>query len=451
MHHFIRLTKKVLSLIKRLLPIKRNYPHVEPKGGNTTVSPRYGRTIYSSQPQTELEAEAGEKLFKISEGVYVNQVTHDLIQSEHHPVVHEELSSEFTSGDYEKAGVICAAWHPSKPNLICIVISPSNETSCAILKVEKGQLTLVSETIIGPLKTPEQIRDVAHHPKLPHLLVTSDRHLLIWDYADNRLIKEIELDSFETKRGGFYADDQRAWSLSLDEHRAGHDWVIWDYSANEIHRYELEKRGHYGRGATLHPSGLLIGAAWNAYECGYFIHASAPKSGELHYYSQPAPERSEYEAYEPCFSPDGQRFALVVNPYVAMRKNYSRVCVYNIETAELELEFYPGTSLNEGQLQFAHEGKTLAFREIETNKFYVFNATTSKRITTLNTSSDIKYFAGHRLFGYYAAVHETGVSVFFATAQDEISIPDLRFEAISLDVARRFIADNDMHLVEVND
>src|SRR5712691_10517623 len=53
------------------------------------------------------------------------------------------------------------------------------------------------------------------------------------------------------------------------------------------------------------------------FKCGYFIHTSEPKSQDLYYYSQPAPERSEYEAYSPCFSPDGKRLAFVVNPYLA--------------------------------------------------------------------------------------------------------------------------------------
>ncbi len=459
MNNILRSLRKILTMSRSLSSNTQSSPQVEqkhktpeltPRFGKSEPAPQFGKMVYSSKSQAELEAQAGEKLFKVSDGVYVNQATQEFIQSEYQPVIENGSPEEFSSYNFEKSGIACATWHPNEPKLICIVTSPTSTTICLVLSIEKDQLTLVSETTIALPNQPEQIKDVAHHPLLSYLLITCDKYLFVWDYADKKLVGNIDLDRYDLAQGGFYPDAQRAWALSMDKDHAGYDWVIWDYSVNEVNHYELERHGHYGRGATLHPSGLLIGAAWNAYECGYLIHTSEPKSQDLYYYSQPAPERSEYEAYSPCFSPDGKRLAFVVNPYLAMHKNHSKVCVYEMETGELQVEFYTGTRLNEEQLQFVYVGNTLAFRESDSDKIHVFDSRLGKRIKTLTASSAIRYFTGHRLFGYYAVIHETGISIFFSSLVEAWMTSNQSFEQTALDIAKRFIAANDVHLVSVN-
>jgi hypothetical protein len=414
------------------------------------TSPRLGKIVYSSESQEALERASGEKLYKISEGVYVNQVTREDIDSEPKPVIEHESSEPFTSHSYENPNILCAVWHPVEPKLICIGGAEPDTPTCLTLNVDSKGLHVEAETALALKESTGAIKWVAHHPSMTYLLLTCENQLVIWDYSANNIVARIETTGREIREGGFYPDQQTAWTLEMEkEYRVGYDWLIWDYSENQLNRYELERNDHYGRGATLHPSGLLIGAAWNAHMCGYFIHQSRPKSDYLHYYSKPAPERPEYESYLPRFSPDGKRLALFVNAFLALHQNHSKVCVYDVETAGLVVEFFSGTTLPEQQLQFCYGGKTLAFWDSKSNKLHIFNAMSGKQINTFTFDSKIKYFTAHHIYPYYAIVHATGVTTYCSAFEDDSLPSHTKLNESAMGVARRFIETNAKHLVRV--
>jgi hypothetical protein len=359
-----------------------------------------------------------------------------------------EDSEPFFSHTYEKVDVLCAVWHPVEPKLICIASASADKVTCLILNIDSKGMHIEAETGIPLTNDGGSINWVAHHPSMTYLLLTCENQLVIWDYSANELVAQIETNDYEIREGGFYPDKQTAWTLVMAKHRVGYDWLMWDYSLNRLNRFELERNDHYGRGSTLHPSGLLIGAAWNSHMCGYYIHESRPKSEYLYYYSKPAPERREYEAYAASFSPDGKRFALFVNSFLAFHQNHSKICVYEVETAELLVEFFSGTSLNEEQLQFCCGGETLSFWDTKHNTFYIYNSTSGKQIQTFEIDS-MKYLAAHTLYPYYAVVHATGITIYSTSFEDDAISSPAKLNEGAMGVARRFIETNADYLVRV--
>ncbi len=142
------------------------------------------------------------------------------------------------------------------------------------------------------------------------------------------------LIAFERERGflggEFGLNSEVHLTIPADSHCV--DWCIWDYLANTSNEFRLERHDHYGRGAVLHPSKLLIGACWNAYQSGFLIHVPDPKNKRLLFYDfgKDACARPEYEAYAPTFSPDGDVFAFVANPYLGWHPNIEKLCAYRI-------------------------------------------------------------------------------------------------------------------------
>jgi hypothetical protein len=222
----------------------------------------------------------------------------------------------------------------------------------------------------------------------------------------------------------------------------------------------LERYDHYGHGAVLHPSGLLIGALWNASACGYLLHRVQPlSSGVLGYYEQPTIERSEYEDYLPAFSPDGTLLAFVVNPYRGGGTNMGRVCIYEIETATLQASFPTGsTQLNEQGLQFVNAATTLVYCVDE--HLHIHEQAKDWELTSVKMPSSIQSFAGHPLLGLYAVALKDEVIVLVGksgqvslnqssqqsqrASDAEALVQALRSQA--QEAAEHFLAMNESHL-----
>jgi hypothetical protein len=416
---------------------------------NVKERSKLGRTVYSSKTQSELEVESGEKLYQVGENVYINQNTKDRIDSEPPIEIHEEDAREFDKLVYSSENIKCSVWHPTNRILIAIKLD-NGKLICIVFDEVNYNLTVESETEIPLLFSIDDVTNLSHHSKKTLILITCKQYLIVWNYFKNDVTCSVKTDGNEFVSGGFYPESRFSWSLRLSRHRADYEWVILDVENNEYSTYTVEHEDHYSRGSTLHPSGLLIGANWNAYSCGYYVHESQPRGDHLHYFVKPSSVRREYEAYNPCFSPNGQYFAFIVNPFLAMHQNYSKVVVYDIETAELKIEFHTGSrSFGAYGLKFAHSGRTLIFYETNSHIMNIFNAESGRKIASLNLESHISYLSAHRLYGYYTVIENKGITVFMDRSDEEALDKD--FDMESKEVAERFIKENTEYLIEVGD
>lgn len=351
------------------------------KGNNNqNQTSQLGKLIYSSKPQAELEKEEKQSLFKIAEGVYANRVAYNQIKSEYHPSIEYETTEEYIPFTLPLSNVQGLAWHPFEPKLITIRVMPNTKLMCSVLNVRGKQLLITSETEILLSKPYGEIIAITHHPDLPQILIVSSTHVFIWNYDDNCIVQIIDVGKYKLRRGDFYPNKQLVWLLTKSYSDTENEWLIWNYETNIISQYDLElnQYGDYSRGSILHPSGELICALWSGSYCGCVLHTAHPKNESLFYFSEPIIERGEYEAYEHCFSSDGKYVAFFTNPFLGHHENHSKICVYEIETGEIALEFYTGTNLYEKQLQFMESDNAIAFYETTSNTLNIFNAKSGK-------------------------------------------------------------------------
>src|SRR6266567_257679 len=241
-------------------------------------------------------------------------------------------STAFTRLHFKHDGIHKLTWHPWRPYLVCVAKrgallteeeGPANNTSSSVspsdvpftvtvlaFNNQQALMLPVWEAIVaipGRFGTSKLI-SINHHFSHPWLLFIFERGLYLWDYQNTIGIANRVLLRAVAKNGGFFPVTNCAWTLPLSS-SGSVDWGVWEYQHDTYHEYELERYDHYGRGAALHPSGLLIGALWNAYACGYLIHSvQEVADGVLGYYEQPTAKRTEYENYAPAFSPDGALF-----------------------------------------------------------------------------------------------------------------------------------------------
>lgn len=431
----------MIELLRRLF---RNFQKSQ-SPSNKTSNSQLGRITYTSKSHDEAESEAGEKLYKISDGVYVNQTTYDLIQSEEKPDVKELKTNPFTRLEVEMSDTLATVWSHTTTDLITLAKTESEKKfDYSILKFSGIDYEISKQGVIDVSENIGEFSHLAIDSQRNYLLLTFQNHLVIWDIGNDSQIATIHIEGNGLFNGGFYPDKPQCWSLSRDQYNAGYDWVIWKYETNEITIHELET-DDYGRGATLHPGGVLIGALWNAYECGYYIHTLVSDDSKMRYFRQPSAGRPEYENYSPCFSPDGKQFAFIANPYLGMRQNYSKICIYDLETAELVNEFHTGLSLRERQLQFINNGTAIAFYEQDSKKAYVFEPLNGKRTATLKARNTIRYLDGHLTLGCLALAHDTGVTIYHNKTSNDFNH---EFLHTATEVANRFITTNEQHLTK---
>jgi uncharacterized protein (TIGR02996 family) len=265
-------------------------------------------------------------------------------------------------------------------------------------------------------------------------LLVYDAALEVWDAAEPRPHASRALPR-HVRGGGLFPDAARAWTLP-EASSGSVDWGVWNPSRDEYREWPLERFDHYGRGAALHPSGLLIGACWNAYQCGYLIHEVA--GGGMVSYARPAVVRDEYEAYLPAFSPDGTRFAFVCNQYTS-GADLGVVCVHDLASGRELTAFSSGSRLGEVGLQFVNAGKDLAFAAEKAVK--VRDPETGDLRETHETPGSVRALAGHPEAGLYAAAHERGLTVFGA-ALPRLPVGVGRGRAAAEEGFRRAIRDN---------
>lgn len=342
--------------------------------------------------------------------------------------------------------VACIVWHPDNARLICVTQdAASTKVNCIVLEVSESGFVTQNHLTVNDVFGVGQVRFVAHHNTKPFILLIFPTRLCVWDYESDLIISAS--DSLpQLHGGGFLHDEEKTWVL-VEADSSNVDWGIWNYRSNKFSVYELERHDHYGRGAVLHPSGLLIGALWNAYECGYHIHDVQPTEERLFYFSQPSPERREYEAYEPTFSPDGRLFAFLVNPYTGW-ENYSKACVYDIMSANLVAEFDAGIGFDQKQFQFACGDKQLAFYREKANSLCVFDLNTQDFFAILQIPERISYFAAHRLYGLYAVAHKKGVTLYF-DPNWVTTATRLDCKKVAIDIAGEFVINHKVHRIAV--
>lgn len=294
-----------------------------------------------------------------------------------------------------------------------------------------------------PIAVPEQlgaVTSVCHHPWMPWIGIVFEQGALVWNRDGNALVSTCSF-ARAVKRGGFYPDRSRMWTLPVAASDSV-DWGIWNHETGVYRELELERMGHYGRGAALHPTGRLIGACWSAYGCGYLLQRERPDGG-MGYYEAPATERSEYEAYLPAFSPDGARLALVCNPFLAYHLNHGLVCVYDVETGELLCEFRTGTaSLQESGLKFARGGERLAYC-VPGCRLRIHDPTSGRLLHEYQHSTTLRCPAFHPLYGLYAVEGPDGIAVLVEEDPLEATVEQAGVLAErARGVADRFIAAN---------
>jgi hypothetical protein len=174
-----------------------------------------------------------------------------------------------------------------------------------------------------------ELKAVGLHDDLDFALLVFEQVTQIIDLRDGTTLNALERESGFL--GGEFGLNSEV-HLAIPADSGSVDWCIWDYLANAYNEYQLERHDHYGRGAVLHPSKQLIGACWNAYQSGFLMHVRDQENKRLLFYDfgKDACARPEYEAYAPAFSPDGDVFAFVANPYLGWHQNIEKLCAYRI-------------------------------------------------------------------------------------------------------------------------
>ena len=248
---------------------------------------------------------------------------------------------------------------------------------------------------VMPSSTEGALRAVDVQEQRPLLLLAFEGELRVWDHEAHRPVQSV-MPPRPVRKAGFYPDGRRVWALPAAEADSV-DWAVWDFETRRYREYPLERCDHCGRGAALHPSGLLVGACWNAYECGYLLHEVA--DGAMHYYTRPAGQRPELEAYAPAFSADGRLFAFICNRYQSAA-DVGTVCVFEVETGRQVAAFPSGAWLSECCLQFAGGGAELAFGVA--NELKVYDPRRGRPVQTHRLPAPVKAFAGHPAAPLYA-------------------------------------------------
>lgn len=370
-------------------------------------------------------------------------------------------AGDFVKMTFPNTHVNRLTWHPILPYLVCVTNDENRWTVLAISigTPQESHLMWKKEVRLPEPANAGTLIALSHHPSHPWLLLLFEQGLHLWDYQKDEYVARSKLPRGVTKAGGFFPDTERVWTLSIAS-SGSVDWSVWNYQDDTYQEYELERYAHYGRGAVLHPSGLLIGALWSGYACGYLVHRVQPLSdGVLGYYEHPTVERDEYENYLPAFSPDGNLFAFVANAYVSGGTNMGCVCIYEVETAILQTSFSTGsTKLNERGLQFANAATTLVYSVDEYLNFH--EQARDWKLTSVKMPSAIQSFTGHSLLGLYAIALENEVIVLVGESTNGPQNQSSQQSRISSDaeslaqmfrsqreeVAERFLVTNERYL-----
>jgi hypothetical protein len=287
------------------------------------------------------------------------------------------------------------AWSPASPRLAAVSVDLGDGSrQLSLVDAGRADAPGLRQAVI-PSSAAGALRAVDVQEARPLLLMAFEGELRTWDFEAHK-----PLHSFTPPRpvrqAGLYPDGRRAWALAAAESDSV-DWAVWDFEAGRYREFPLERCDHCGRGAALHPSGLLVGACWNAYECGYLLHEVVGE--EMVYYSRPAGQRPELEAYAPAFSADGRLFAFICNRYQSSA-DLGMVCVFEVETGRQVAAFPSGAWLSECDLQFAGGGEELAFAVGEELK--VYDPQRGRPRQTHKLPGPVKAFAGHPAAGLYA-------------------------------------------------
>ncbi len=338
---------------------------------------------------------------------------------------------------FTRQNVSLVSWHPVELQLVTATIENDHTLNLCLLEVSAQQLRCIEQTTIAkPVEFGNPIA-IKLHPRSSHILLICENGLLVLNDISGTLIGSTRLDR-AIQNGGFYPDESLVWTLPTAA-SACVDWGVWRYDTNVYQEYELERYDHYGRGATLHPSGRLIGACWNAYASGYLIHRIA-SDNRMGYYANPAPERSEYEAYHPAFSADGALFAMICNPFLGgFRANLGRLCIYHIETAELIAEYSTKSKLGEIAIAFVQGSEKIAF--CTSDRIVIHRVGANQHPTIMRCESPIHCFAGHPLRSAFAVVAKRELSVLI---EDDRAINSaIDYLERNRAIADRFICDNE--------
>jgi hypothetical protein len=113
-----KLRKMLGSVFNPSSPKEQAKEHV----AQVKPSPKFGRTVYTSKSLEEAEKDAGEKLYKMANGVYINQATNDFIKSEEIPVIEDEMIDVFIRTEIEEGDgdVLAAVWSETDATLIIL-------------------------------------------------------------------------------------------------------------------------------------------------------------------------------------------------------------------------------------------------------------------------------------------------------------------------------------------
>jgi hypothetical protein len=250
---------------------------------------------------------------------------------------------------------------------------------------------------------------IAIHPKMPQVLIIGNKGCLIYNY-DVQSITTSLFNQDLTGKGGFFPEEPQVW-LEAWKSNGWVDWGIWDYQENKFEIVNIECIGDYSRGASLHPSGQLVGTIWSAHCCGYSIHQSKPIEKVLWYYEEPATVRYEYECREPCFSNDGKYFAFITDEFCSTNRE-NKLLLFDISIAQSIDEWVISGALDQTNLHFINNSQYLAFR-IE-NTIYLYHSKLILPIMTINSINPILNFQGHPIYEILALLEADKVKIMFS-------------------------------------
>jgi|GEM_PF-6553302 len=357
------------------------------------------------------------------------------------------VSHEFHQIDIELDGSKHVVWHPNQPKLICVTVTKS-KFGVVIYRLVNSDVQKESETFLSLSDfSMGEILDMQHHLSYPHILLTCEDRLLVWDYENSTLIAELIFDDKLFVKGGFYPNQSQVWTLVPNrsrqnnwENREVHDWIIWDYEKDEFTETEIPPRYQYKTCADMHPSGKLGINVFDDYDgYGYFLFRLQSNIEVFPHYSEPSVfETIDTQIDQVCFSPDGRYVAFVSD--VVWGKYYPRyagILIHDLLTSEQTLRFWIGRSTDEKRLAFGYGGKTIAFLQDNNLDFCIYDAHTGHQITKLRVDSGIVDLSSHRKLGCYAVTTTNGLSIFVDETDTRVS--DTDFEASSKDIAEEFM------------
>ena len=289
--------------------------------------------------------------------------------------------------------VLSLDWNVTLNQVLIVIKSNSN------LKLEIRDTKDWTIKTKGIIATNGNLKSASLHDNSELALLVFETSVILLSLTDYRIKKQIHREDGFLK-GGFM--NAGVAYVIIPALAGSVDWSYWNYEESNFQEYELERYGHYGRGAVLHPSRKLIGSCWSAYASGLLLHFAIPENGRLQYFNLGDEEcyRTEYEAFAPSFNPEGDKFAFIVNPYNSGAMNIEKLCIYDLFNQqspmfEIQLTHYREESVREtfflGDNEYILLRKTCAVDIVDLIEMKVYRVTDND-INCIATNSNSKQF-----------------------------------------------------------